>query len=385
MGCLCARASHTEFQAPLLADAGAPNASAQSTTFEALRANSKWSNQLKRDAKRDAKIKKLLLLGPGNSGKSTFFKQLLRIHGGGFSDLKKQYFGADIRRAIYDNIVEQISAVILQCRSLEYKLDETEEAAIAYLESLSSDTPLTPDVAAQIKVLWQNESVKMAYDNRTNLSIVDSSAYFFDELERIASIDYTPTEKDILLVRTPTTGIISAQFSIDGNVFDIYDAGGQKCERSKWIHCFDNVTAVLFMASLSCFDQGLYENVHTNALHETLRLWDEILNSRWFRPTAIILFLNKSDLFRYKLEQKQKKLHACFDGSNDEFDEYKGDDSFDDGVQFILSQFLKLNRNATREIYHHVTCATDKDNVERVFNDVQNIVVNAALKRSGLV
>merc|ERR1712083_1237857 len=99
--------------------------------------DSKWTNQLKKEAEKDKKIKKLLLLGPGNSGKSTFFKQLLRIHGRGLSDLKKQYFGqSDMKRAIYDNVLDQIRAVIVQCRSFEYKLSEEEEAAIKYMEHL---------------------------------------------------------------------------------------------------------------------------------------------------------------------------------------------------------------------------------------------------------
>ena len=160
----------------------------------------------------------------------------------------------------------------------------------------------------------------------------------------------------------------------------MFDAGGQKCERSKWIHCFDNVTAVIFVCSLSCFDQGLYESAYTNAMHETLSLWDEILNSRWFRPTSMILFLNKCDLFREKLEEKKKDLRVCFA-------EYDGDNSYQDGIDYVKSMFLKMNKNpdGRREIYSHVTCATDRNNVEKVFNDVQGIVVNSALHRGGLL
>ena len=123
--------------------------------------------------------------------------------------------------------MDQIRAVIVQCRSFEYKLNEEEEAAIKYLEHLPPDSVINDDVAAQLRVIWQSDSIKKSYENRTNLSVVDSSAYFFDALDRISQSDYEPTEKDILLVRTPTTGIVSATFEINKHTFNVHDAGGQ--------------------------------------------------------------------------------------------------------------------------------------------------------------
>lgn len=83
------------------------------------------------------------------------------------------------------------------------------------------------------------------------------------------------------------------------------------------------VTAVLFVASLSCFDQGLYEGEHINAMHEAIQLFDEIINSRWFRGTSMILFLNKSGLLKRKIEEKD--LRICFG-------EYDGDNSYTDAI-----------------------------------------------------
>ena len=44
------------------------------------------------------------------------------------------------------------------------------------------------------------------------------------------------------------------------------DVGGQRSERRKWIQCFDNVTSVLFIISLSEFNQVLIEDNLTNRL-----------------------------------------------------------------------------------------------------------------------
>lgn len=84
----------------------------------------------------------------------------------------------------------------------------------------------------------------------------------------------------------------------------IFDVGGQRNERKKWIHCFDDVTAVIFVAAISEYDQVLYEESGQNRMYEALDLFDEICNSRWFKDTSMILFLNKKDLF----EQKMKKV-----------------------------------------------------------------------------
>lgn len=45
-----------------------------------------------------------------------------------------------------------------------------------------------------------------------------------------------------------------------------------RSERKKWIHCFENVSAILFCAGISEFDQVLYEDNRTNRIHEALNL-----------------------------------------------------------------------------------------------------------------
>ena len=88
------------------------------------------------------------------------------------------------------------------------------------------------------------------------------------------------------------------------------DVGGQRSERKKWIHCFQDVTAVIFCVALSEYDLKLYEDETVNRMHESIKLFDEICNSRWFAETSIILFLNKSDLFREKIAKVN--LNVCF-------------------------------------------------------------------------
>ena len=66
---------------------------------------------------------------------------------------------------------------------------------------------------------------------------------------------FLPTQQDVLLARIRTSGIATERYTIDGKFFEMYDVGGQRNERRKWIHCFDDVTAVIFVAALSEYDQ----------------------------------------------------------------------------------------------------------------------------------
>jgi len=147
-------------------------------------------------------------------------------------------------------------------------------------------------------------------------------------------------------------------------------------KEKKWIHCFENVTAVLFVAAVSAYDQVLYEDEKTNRMVEALNLFEEICNSRWFKETAIILFLNKRDIFLEKVTKIS--IRVCFP-------EYRGDDNYDSGIDYIMEMFESKNKNPDKQIYTHVTCATDSDNISKVFNAVKDIIIRKSLNEAGLV
>ena len=107
--------------------------------------------------------------------------------------------------------------------------------------------------------------------------------YYFENIDRIKQPNYLANQQDILLSRVRTSGIVTERYEIDGSQFEMYDVGGQRNERKKWIHCFDDVTAVIFVAALSEYDQRLFEDANTNRMTEAIDLFDEIANNRYFR------------------------------------------------------------------------------------------------------
>merc|ERR1712115_542100 len=117
----------------------------------------------------------------------------------------------------------------------------------------------------------------------------DSGPYFFDRMDALIADGYIPTQQDVLRSRVRTTGIVESSFQIDGNDFKMFDVGGQRNERKKWIHCFENVTSVLFVAAISAYDQVLFEDEEKNRMEEALELFEEISCNEWFEDTAMIL------------------------------------------------------------------------------------------------
>lgn len=79
-------------------------------------------------------------------------------------------------------------------------------------------------------------------------------------MDRFWQPDYTPTDQDIVRCRAKTTGIIETTFHIGPLTYRMFDVGGQRSERKKWIHCFENVTAILFVVAISGYDQRLVED-----------------------------------------------------------------------------------------------------------------------------
>lgn len=203
---------------------------------------------------------------------------------------------------------------------------------------------------------------------------MDSADYFFAEVQRISQPNYIPTDNDLIRCRVRTTGIVENRFTIDDNQFLMVDVGGQRNERKKWIHCFEGVTAVIYVAALSEYDMVLYEDGQTNRMDEALRLFKETTGMKWFQNTSFLVFLNKRDLFEEKLKRVPLSTWAL---------DYKGDNSFASAVDYIKKQFE--SRSGPRKLYIHITTATDETNVAAVFTAVKDIIIQTHLRESGLI
>ncbi|KAG8965006.1 guanine nucleotide-binding protein subunit alpha [Tulasnella sp. 419] len=248
-------------------------------SVKAAHPTGKQKDKQEKDKQAEHEVK-MLLLGAGDSGKTTIVKQMKLMHEGGYSDRERQLH----KDSIFSSTISSMQAVLQAMPVLKVPLqpgNESRKEQILALPSYNLGFECLPKpISEALRGLWYDPGVRAVVNRSKEFQLNDSASYFFHALERMSSPSYNPTDQDILRSRVKTTGIIETTFRVGELTYRIYDVGGQRSERKKWIHCFDNVAVLVFMVSLSEYDQKLYESEDVNRMEEALTLFDSICNSR---------------------------------------------------------------------------------------------------------
>ncbi|ELU00453.1 hypothetical protein CAPTEDRAFT_204897 [Capitella teleta] len=322
---------------------------------------------------------KLLLIGAAESGKSTLAKQIRIIHQKGFDMAERQSY----KHLIHTNVLDSICAILKAMVQIGIPLDQsnnrTSHLCVQNARTHARKPPghahdCRMELGNAINTLWNDKGVQEAYARASEFHIIDSTSYYLDAVSRLMKPDYIPTDQDILRARLPTTGIIETKFVFNGKPFRLMDVGGQRSERRKWIHVFDNVTAIIFTVSMSGYAEVLREDANTNQMKESLQLFRSICNHSSFKETAMLLFLNKKDIFQERI--RKVPLKECFT-------KYTGDNTYEEASIYIKRRFIKENLTQ-KEVYTHFTNATDTANIQFVFDASMAVVLKMNLREAGI-
>ncbi|KAH7710196.1 guanine nucleotide-binding protein G(i) subunit alpha-1 [Aphelenchoides avenae] len=331
--------------------------------------------QLKADHDQAQREVKLLLLGAGESGKSTIVKQMKIIHETGFSDEERRAF----RPVVYSNTIQSMTAILRAMDQLKISFGDPARSDDArqffHLAESAPKGELPAELAAVMKRLWADPGAQECFRRSREYQLNDSAPYHLDSLDRVSQPGYIPTQDDVLRTRVMTSGIVETHFTYKDLHFKMLDVGGQRSERKRWIHCFEGVTAIIFCVALSEYDMVLEEDSVTNRMRESMQLFDSICNNKFFEESSIILFLNKMDVFEEKI--RKSPLTICFP-------EYTGANTSDEAAAYIQAKFEELNqrKGELKDIYTYRTCATDTNNVRYVFQAVVDTIIKEDTQRS---
>ncbi|GMP83989.1 hypothetical protein CsSME_00037702 [Camellia sinensis var. sinensis] len=357
--------------------------------------------RIERETKAENHIQKLLLLGAGESGKSTIFKQIKLLFQTGFDEAELKSYISVIHANVYQTIK------ILYDGSKEFAQNETDSSKYVVSienegigEKLSEiggrlDYPcLTKELAQEMEALWKDAAIQETYSRGNELQVPDCAHYFMENLQRLSDVNYVPTKDDVLNARVRTTGVVEIQFSPvgenkkSGEVYRLFDVGGQRNERRKWIHLFEGVTAVIFCASISEYDQTLFEDESKNRMMETKELFDWVLKQPCFEKTSFMLFLNKFDIFEKKV--LKVPLNVC-----EWFKDYQpvstGKEEIEHAYEFVKKKFEELYFQSTapdrvdRVFKIYRTNALDQKLVKKTFKLVDETLRRRNLFEAGLL
>jgi GTPase SAR1 family protein len=307
------------------------------------------------------------------------------MHNNGFSKDECQGY----RETVHGNLLKAIKALTEAARNFDIPLEEPDNIARAdKVMEIDDEMILTvqkiwsPDFAHDIEKLWKDHGIQKTFARRNEFQLDDSTQYYMNDLERISKLDYVPTQEDVLRTRVKTTGVVEMQYKFKDQqnrvrVAQMMDVGGQRNERKKWIHCFEGVGAVIFVVAVSEYNQKCYEDGETPRLtyvifellityyRESLDLFADTVNSKWFVDTPIILFLNKTDIFNEKI--KQNPL-------TDLFPDYTGGSDPTEALDFIKNKFMEKNKYKNKPLACYATAATETKSLQSAFDAITNIL-----------
>ncbi|OBZ68480.1 Guanine nucleotide-binding protein alpha-4 subunit [Grifola frondosa] len=261
--------------------------------------------------------------------------------------------------------------------------------------------------APAMSELWRDPKVRQRLAEK-RLRLEESSGFYLDEIERITAKMYFPTdgewarcvvlsttvlifiihEDDVLKARLKTTGVMEHTFSLTkssefrGVEWKIYDVGGSRNQRQAWAPYFDDVNAIIFLAPISAFDQVLAEDPGVNRLEDSLMLWRSVVSNKLLADVNIILFLNKCDLLKAKLESGVRLSHHMTSYANRPND-------YESVAKYFRNKFGILHQsfspNKSRELFIHLTSVTDTRKTHTIITNVRDIILTGNLKSSSLM
>ncbi|KAI6121992.1 guanine nucleotide binding protein, alpha subunit [Pisolithus sp. B1] len=225
-----------------------------------------------------------------------------------------------------------------------------------------------------IRELWEDDIIQDMVKRR-GLRLEDSATFFLNASERIAARDYQPEDDDVLRARLRTLDIQEYDIYVDEGgkmlTWKLYDVGGSRTQ----------VTAIIFLAPISCFDERLAEDPRVNRLEDSFILWKAICSSKLLRSTTLIMFLNKIDLLAKKIADGvmvRQFLPSYADRPNETRAV----------VKYLKTKFNDIARNYSpepRACHIYATTVVDTHETARILDSVRDGIMREQLKKATLM
>ncbi|TGJ81406.1 hypothetical protein E0Z10_g7353 [Xylaria hypoxylon] len=250
------------------------------------------------------KVTKVLLLGTSGGGKSTLLNALRLCTEAEDAEHDESY----LRTLVWHNALDSVRTLL---RAMERAGVPVMASARTLLldpcPDCDCDPALNPQHAGEVArtissfhpIIFQNAVRRNANQLHVN------AEYYIENINRLAEQAVhrsAPTDRDLLRTQVTTTGIHQTTLTYQGSRFCVYDVGGERSERKKWIHTFEDVSVVIFPVDTTGYERSLREDEDSDRMLEQFILFEYISNSHWFTKSNFIIIFTKIDLLEKYLE-----------------------------------------------------------------------------------
>jgi hypothetical protein len=327
---------------------------------------------------------RIILLGIGGSGKSTFSKHMQIIHQGGIDvETAKTYRGI-----LLTNILLGLKAIGAQ----KQDLDNTENYKKSrWISTFDENSPWDDELIERIRSLWDDEGIHETWHEIKDNTLIQLE-YLMNNFERYIDPNFIPNDDDILRARQRTTGGDVYTFEEEKTIWELTDVGGQYSERTKWASYFTEKIphAIIFFLAIDEYNIPNTE-LKTDQYHTKFELSLSVFREMLCSPGPVIeqkicriVFLNKADVFEEKLKDDRKWNEFK------EALEYNGDRDKTSCTNFIERKLRDINEASLGkknddigELKIHVTNALDRELMQNIAKDIKSSILEFTMKKIG--
>ena len=331
------------------------------------------------EAKESRQLIRVLVLGRKGAGVSTIINTMRILYGDGVGNDERMATRSTIFRELIHNTISVIDACRLLDGTVVLEDVDSRRAAetIQNFDLRGEVANLPEDIAHAITILWNDEQIRRAWDRRGLFQVWARWGEFAAkcaDYPNWGGMQWVPSVEEYFATRKLTdNGVVEDSFRIGPNKLQLTHFQGRDMLDTfrKWCFCFEGVTTVGFVADISDYDN----HEEAAGLEETLHQFEKVCNSKAFDQSAMLLLLNKADIFREKLTDRRIPLNVTgkFPDAPNGFD-------FEECTAWLRDEFLNRVENKLHIVFVHVTTGPDPSNMRAVLEVCKHAVLQSALK-----
>ncbi|KAF2274726.1 uncharacterized protein EI97DRAFT_434951 [Westerdykella ornata] len=313
--------------------------------------------ELEEDATWLRRETKIVLQGGENTGKELIMRQMKVLYAGGYPVEERLSYKGMVRQTVW----QLMHAIIDLLKDTGVNLSDELNRDFAMLlhefetVDIATNGP-TPDGVRAVLNIWTSETFSTLYVRNFEIDFPPYASYFAREIERISAPDYIPSEADIVRLDYPSHNIKELRFNWDELDVHLFSMGRSFPHhfRNRWLHQFENATALIFTVDVSVYDRVLLEDPATSRLTLEFEAFYGFVMASLFANSSVILLLNNFTRFRNKLRHSPLEhffpdyrpgVSTLINNSSNNSNPKDQEQQELAARQYILRRFKDMNKN----------------------------------------